>query len=376
MTKPLVSALIDTYNQAQFIEQALASVFEQGLSPSELEIVVVDDGSTDNTPSIIQKFVPRVRYLRKKNGGQASAFNAAIPETNAPIVAFLDADDWWAKNKLATVLDVFKKDPSIGMVGHAYYRYYDESTGNDLTEIVGPEKSTRITLSNCDGARQADPLRNCFGTSRLTIRKTILDKVPPIPEELIFSADAFVLTVAMALADAHVLKEPLCFYRLHAENLYSFRSADIAKHRRRYTIIKKLVEVLPGALAAAGVPVEIASALLESDNLEAKQLLLRFDGGWPWETFRTEFLSFRRAYREYSFGYGLYKWLVLASTLVVPPRVFYGLREWYVEHNLRRFRNVLGEPVPVINIRPLPINSATDRPASESATKASLGENE
>lgn len=371
MTKPIVSALIDTYNQTQFIEQALVSVLEQGLSPSELEIVVVDDGSTDNTPSIIQKFAPRVRYIRKENGGQASAFNAAIPETHAPIVAFLDADDWWAKNKLATVLDVLQKDPSIGMVGHAYYRCYDEShIGKDLTEIVGPEKSTRITLSNCDGARQADPLRNCFGTSRLTIRKTILDKVPPIPEELIFSADAFVLTVGMALADAYVLQEPLCFYRLHAENLYSFRSADIAKHRRRYTIIKKLVEVLPGALAAAGVPAEIASALLESDNLEVKQLQLRFDGGWPYETFRAEFLSFRRAYREYSFGYGMYKWLVLASTLVLPPRVFYSFREWYVEHKLNRFRSLLGEPVPVSSVRPRPITSATDTPRSESVAKS------
>jgi len=83
MTKPIVSALIDTYNQGRYVEQALVSVMEQGLSPSELEIVVVDDGSTDNTPAIIQKFLPRVRYIRKKNGGQASAFNAAIPETHA-----------------------------------------------------------------------------------------------------------------------------------------------------------------------------------------------------------------------------------------------------------------------------------------------------
>lgn len=377
MTKPFVSVLIDTYNQGHFIEQAIESVLTQGLSPSELEIVVIDDGSTDNTAALVAKFAPRIRYICKKNGGQASAFNAAIPELHGEIIAFLDADDWWTKNKLSAVLDIFQGDPSIGMVGHAYYRCYDERhAGNDLTEIVGPEKSTRITLSNSDGARQADPLRNCFGTSRLAIRKTILDKLPPIPEELIFSADAFVLTVAMALADAYVLEEPLCFYRLHAANLYSFRSSDIAKHRRRYTIIKKLVGVLPRALAAAGVPVEIASALLESDNLEAKQLQLHFDGGWPWETFRTEFLLFHRSYREYSFGYGLYKWLVLVSTLFVSPRVFYNFREWYVEHNLERFRNVLGEPVPVSSVRPRAISSAVNCQNSESATKGSLKKSE
>src|SRR5258708_35410839 len=68
--KPLVTALVDTFNHERYIEQALVSVLEQGLSPSELEIVVVDDGSTDKTPSIIEKFVPRVKYLRKKNGAR------------------------------------------------------------------------------------------------------------------------------------------------------------------------------------------------------------------------------------------------------------------------------------------------------------------
>ena len=77
--KPLVTALVDTYNHERYIEQALVSVLEQGLSPSELEIVVVDDGSTDKTPSIIKKFLPRIKYLRKDNGGQASAFNRAFP---------------------------------------------------------------------------------------------------------------------------------------------------------------------------------------------------------------------------------------------------------------------------------------------------------
>ena len=353
MTKPLVSVLIDTYNQGRFIAQAIESVFAQGLSPSELEILAVDDGSTDNTAALVAKFAPRIRYMRKNNGGQASAFNAAIPELHGEFVAFLDADDWWTKNKLSAVLGVFQNDPSIGAVAHAYYCCYDEShSGNNLTEIVAPEKPTRVTLSNSEGARRADPLRVFFGTSRLAVRKAILDRIPPIPDALIFSADAFIFTVAMALADAYVLAEPLCFYRLHAENLYAFRSTDIAKQRRRYIVLKKLMEVLPVALAAAGVYPEIVSALLGADQLEAKQIELRYNGGWPWQTFRTELLSFRRAYQKYSFSYALYKWFVLASTLVMPPRAFYNLRDWYVEHNLRRFRKVLGEPVPVASIQP------------------------
>jgi glycosyltransferase involved in cell wall biosynthesis len=94
MGKPLVTVLIDTYNHERFIEEAIVSVLAQDFPASDTEILVVDDGSTDRTPDIVRKFEPRVRLLRKENGGQASAFNAGIPEATGEIVAFLDGDDW------------------------------------------------------------------------------------------------------------------------------------------------------------------------------------------------------------------------------------------------------------------------------------------
>src|SRR5437016_4709938 len=114
MPRPFVSVLVDTYNHEHFIEQAIVSVLEQDVSPAEMEVIVVDDGSTDNTPAIVRKFIPRVRYLRKANGGQASAFNAGIPKTHGEVVALLDGDDWWAKGKLSTVLEQMAKHPEVG----------------------------------------------------------------------------------------------------------------------------------------------------------------------------------------------------------------------------------------------------------------------
>jgi len=96
MARPIVSVLIDTYNHERFIEQAILSVLEQDFPGSDREILVVDDGSQDSTPQIVAKFAPQVRLIRKANGGQASAFNAGIPECQGEIVAFLDGDDWWA----------------------------------------------------------------------------------------------------------------------------------------------------------------------------------------------------------------------------------------------------------------------------------------
>ena len=72
MAKPFVSVLIDTYNHEKFIEQAIASVLEQNFPAPDCEILVVDDGSSDRTPELIKKFAPRVTYLPKQNGGQAS----------------------------------------------------------------------------------------------------------------------------------------------------------------------------------------------------------------------------------------------------------------------------------------------------------------
>jgi glycosyltransferase involved in cell wall biosynthesis len=85
--------LIDTYNHERFIEQTIVSVLEQDFPTADREIIVVDDGSADGTPEIVKKFEPRVRLLRKKNGGQASAFNAGIPQCKGEIVTFLDGGD-------------------------------------------------------------------------------------------------------------------------------------------------------------------------------------------------------------------------------------------------------------------------------------------
>src|ERR1700678_1027836 len=93
--KPKVTVLIDTYNHERFIEEAIVSVLEQDFPRSEVDILVVDDGSTDRTPEIVRKFEPHVRLLRKANGGQASAFNVGIPEARGEIVAFFYRGDLW-----------------------------------------------------------------------------------------------------------------------------------------------------------------------------------------------------------------------------------------------------------------------------------------
>jgi O-antigen biosynthesis protein len=100
MATPLVSVLIDTYNRERFIEQAAESVLAQDFPSADREVLVVDDGSTDETPELLLKFEPRLRILRKANAGQASAFNHGIPECRGQIVAFWMETSvpacWWS----------------------------------------------------------------------------------------------------------------------------------------------------------------------------------------------------------------------------------------------------------------------------------------
>ena len=118
MARPLLSVLIDTYNHEKFIEQAVVSVLEQDFPMGDTEILVVDDGSTDKTRQILRKFEPRIRILQKQNGGQASAFNLAIPQCKGELIAFLDGDDWWTRDKLRTIVPIFESQRDIGGVGH------------------------------------------------------------------------------------------------------------------------------------------------------------------------------------------------------------------------------------------------------------------
>lgn len=350
MGKPFVSVLIDTYNHEHFIEEAIVSVLEQDFPASDREILVVDDESTDHTPEIVRKFEPRARLLRKENGGQASAFNAGIPECNGEIVAFLDGDDWWERTKLSVVIAEFASHPQIGTVGHGIIEV-DE--GGKQLAIIAPQADCESRLREPKDARDFLTLRAFLGTSRLAIRKNILQQVGPLPGGLKIEADEFLVTVATALGGARVLREPLTNYRYHSANLFQFDEWNAAKAIRKYDSLASIVSDLPPRLRKAGVPEEVIRVLTDSVRLDTDRLRLSLGEGWPWETVRVEREANRQAYRDASFGYHLFHAAVLGAAAVLPPATFYRLRRWYTKRGLAHVRQVVGsaQPVPSLTVR-------------------------
>jgi len=352
LARPLVSVLIDTYNHERFIEQAIVSALEQDFPAGDREIIVVDDGSTDSTAEIAHKFEPQVRLILKPNGGQASAFNAGIPECKGEIVSFLDGDDWWVPNKLQLAVYELEKDPELGAVGHGQYEVYPD--GRPLGVVVA-ERNTLLHLQDLPTALLFTHLRCFLGTTKITIRKRLLNHILPFPEELVIEADEYMFTLAPAMAPALVLNKPLFYYRFHEGNLFQYSGRDDKKTRRKRTVLEVLQQRLPPRLHELGIRDDIIAAVIEPIWIDAGRMRLGLDGGMPWETYRIEKAAYRYSYRARPIGYRLFKSLALAATLVLPPRSFYRIQQWYASHELYRLRDLIGRPTgaaPIIEQRP------------------------
>lgn len=117
MVAPLVSAVIPTYNRAADVRVAVASAVAQRYPAERLEIIVVDDGGTDDTEAVLaREFGDRVRYLRKPNGGVSAARNFGMAASSGELIALLDDDDEWRPDKIARQVEVLTARPDIGMV--------------------------------------------------------------------------------------------------------------------------------------------------------------------------------------------------------------------------------------------------------------------
>jgi len=322
MSAPLISVLIDTYNHERFIEEAVQSVLAQDFPASDREVLVVDDGSTDRTPEILRKFEPQVRILRKSNGGQASAFNHGIPECRGEIVAFLDGDDWWAPNKLKRVTETMLAEPETGIVGHGITNVYQNAS--NMVETL--REGFHFRANTMPGALLLRTRGAFLGTSRMTIRKALLKSIGPVPDSIRIEADEYLFTLAAVLAGVHILPEALTFYRLHGANLFQVSDSDPAKLLGKQKSLAALAGALTQKLEGYGIPKDVRRALVAFSQASADQLRLELQGGWPWETLRTEWTLYRVTHPDASTAHRTFRAASLAGTLVLPPRSYYSAR--------------------------------------------------
>jgi glycosyltransferase involved in cell wall biosynthesis len=124
--RPLIAVVVPAYNLAAFLGEALGSIVAQRLPADAMEIVLVDDGSTDETPAVAACFAPRVRYVHQQNRGLPAARNRGASETTAPYLSFLDADDRFLPDKLEAELRILEVKRTID-VAYSGWHYIDEA---------------------------------------------------------------------------------------------------------------------------------------------------------------------------------------------------------------------------------------------------------
>jgi glycosyltransferase involved in cell wall biosynthesis len=223
---PLVSVVIPAYNSAAYTVETVESVLAQ--TYRDLEVIVVDDGSTDSTREALAPYVGRVQYIYKDNGGACSARNEGIRHAKGEYLACLDCDDLWLPDKLECSLPVLEQDPEMGFVCTPCYII--GSSGEHLGE-------TRYPFDR-DNAYMNLLAENYVLAPTVVMRRSCLDHVGHFDESIFIPADWDLwLRLACRFRVGYV-ERPLSKYRL-ASN-YTLRHADKFVREADYVLEKQL----------------------------------------------------------------------------------------------------------------------------------------
>lgn len=247
MSTPLISVLIIAYNYGQFIEEAIDSVLAQDFPLDNLEIIVVDDGSTDDTGERVKKYGLRVQYCYKPNGGQASALNLGMAKASGEIVALLDADDFLLPGKLPRIAQEFERDPALGMVYHrlrVWNMRTDEWRDWEFVPVSGdaqkkPKEFVRyITPPNL----------------AVSFRRSALKGLLPIPEQIRMLADCYLAALIPLLAPVLAIPEFFAVYRVHGKNAHytSDREIPLDVRKGRLVMWQTVIDAMRHWLADHG----------------------------------------------------------------------------------------------------------------------------
>jgi glycosyltransferase involved in cell wall biosynthesis len=224
------SVLIAAYNHSAYIEETLESVARQRWE--DYELVVVDDGSTDDTAQKVTAWMEGYRRCRPNravltrisNRGQSAALEHGFGECRGRYICLLDSDDRWLPEKLSEVYRTAAAHPAAGMIIHPLY-------------VIGPSgvrtgdvrpKLARLTDGDCRDLVRRTGRHVAPGTSGVVIRRDIFGQLLPMPtRRFSFGADAYLTFGAMLLAPVRALPIPLAEYRVHEDGQYVRRMLSV-----------------------------------------------------------------------------------------------------------------------------------------------------
>lgn len=217
--QPTVSVIVPAYNSGSFLRETIKSVLNQ--TYKNFEILIVDDGSTDNTAEVVSSCAGRIKYIKQPHSGlPAVGRNVGIKNSSGKYLAFLDADDAWEPDKLNRQVMILEKQPDAGLVCGNAYHWTDHKQVDNLRLYLGPEQGhsghvLRYLLKD-----------NFVITSTVMVRRDLFDNIGLFSEAPeLRSIEDYDLWLHMAtMTNVCYIKDPLAVYRDHANSIRSEQS--------------------------------------------------------------------------------------------------------------------------------------------------------
>jgi glycosyltransferase involved in cell wall biosynthesis len=224
-----VSVIVPAYNYGCFLAECIESAINQTMPPDE--IIIVDDGSTDSTPEVVQPYLVdrSVKYIRIDNSGVSAARNKGIIASTGGIIGLLDADDIWRSDKLELQVPLFE-NPRVGVV-YSLFQPFNEN---------GPITNYRRTSLQRGHILAELTCNNFIPTSSALVRRSCFDEFGAFNERVDICED-LELWIRMAAdgVEFDFVNQPLTMYRVHSGSLIS----DVSrKYRQHYSILRELFD--------------------------------------------------------------------------------------------------------------------------------------
>lgn len=218
----MISVVIPLYNGGKYISRSIRSVLQQ--TYQDFEIIIVDDGSTDNGVHIVKQFDhPKIKIIQQENGGVSVARNTGIHSSKGEIIAFLDADDEWLPNHLETIYQLTEKYPSCGVFGTSYFF---KKEGEIPTLPILPNK---FSFTGQEGIlnnyyEMASGTDFPMQTSAYAVRKEVIENIGGFPVGIPSGEDIITLARLQVVCDFAYSKQPTSYYYLTTGENKSIRT--------------------------------------------------------------------------------------------------------------------------------------------------------
>jgi len=218
----MVSVVIPMFNRAHTISDAVNSVLAQ--TYSNYEIILVDDGSTDNTIEVISQYGDAVIYVNQENLGPSVARNTGIKQAKGELIAFLDSDDVWHEDKLARQVACFADAPRVGLVASGH-EIRDENW--NLIHI------TRLTNREIGQIHRKDLYKNFFSTPSVIVRAKCFQEVGCFDETIRYAEDWDMWLRILKHYECKIINEPLVSVRVNGVSITTEFSEENIDYWRR-----------------------------------------------------------------------------------------------------------------------------------------------